>query len=293
MTQTVLILGASGRFGRHAAEAFAQSGWQVRRFDRAHDDLETATVGADVVLSAWNPPGYHLWAEDLLAQHTAVAKAAAREGTTVILPGNVYVYGPDAPSPWRADTPHMATNPLGLFRKRVEAAYRDNGATTIVLRCGDFIDTQKTGNWFETYISPGVPKGFIRYPGDPDVPHAWAFLPDAARAAVALAEISETLTGFNDVPFQGYTLSGRDLARAITRVTGREIGVKPLHWGMMRLVKPFMPMLAGVFEMRYLWSLPQRLDGARLSGLAPDFVPTPVEEALRQSLTHQQQTKAA
>ncbi|RMF40467.1 MAG: epimerase, partial [Alphaproteobacteria bacterium] len=29
MTQTALILGASGHFGRHAAEAFAQAGWTV------------------------------------------------------------------------------------------------------------------------------------------------------------------------------------------------------------------------------------------------------------------------
>lgn len=293
MTQTVLILGASGRFGRHSAQAFTQAGWRVRRFDRARDDLETAIARADVVVSAWNPPGYHLWTEDLLAQHAAVARIAAGAGATVILPGNVYVYGPEAPSPWRADTPHLATNPLGLFRKRLEATYRESGATTVVLRCGDFIDTEQTGNWFESYITPGVPKGFIRYPGDPDAPHAWAFLPDAARAAVALAEIRERLTGFNDVPFEGYTLSGRELARAITQVSSCEIRVKPVQWGMMRLVKPFMPMLAGVFEMRYLWSLPQRLDGTRMAELVPGFAPTPVEEALIQSLSLPNRAQAA
>lgn len=287
MTQTVLILGASGRFGRNAAHAFAAAGWTVRRFDRARDDIETAITGADVVLDAWNPPGYHLWTDELLAAHVAVARAAAREGATVILPGNVYVYGPEAPSPWRADTPHLATNPLGLFRKRLEAAFRDSGARTIVLRCGDFIDTEKTGNWFESFITPGVAKGFIRYPGDPNVPHAWAYLPDAARAAVALAEVRGRFAGFTDMPFEGYTLSGRELAVAIGRATGREIAVKPFQWGMMRLVKPFLPVLAGVFEMRYLWSLPQRLDGADFAALETPFVPTPLDEALRTALTHQ------
>lgn len=293
MTQTVLILGASGRFGGHAARAFTDTGWQVRRFDRAHDDLETAIEGVDVVVSAWNPPGYHLWNDDLAAAHAAVARSAAKAGATVILPGNVYVYGPNAPSPWRPDTPHRATNPLGLFRKRIEAAYRDSGARTIVLRCGDFIDTEKTGNWFEGYITPGVPKGFIRYPGDADAPHAWAWLPDAARAAVALAEARTHLDRFSDVPFEGYTLSGNELAQVIARATGLTIAVKPFQWGMMRLVKPFMPMLAGVFEMRYLWSLPQRLDGARFAELVPDFVPTPVEAALRTALAHQGLSVAA
>ncbi len=48
-----------------------------------------------------------------------------------------------------------------------------------------------------------------------------------------------------------------------------------------------MPMLTGVFEMRYLWSLPQRLDGARLAELAPGFEPTPVEQALATALAYQ------
>ena len=36
MSDTALILGASGRFGSHAAEAFWNAGWRVRIFDRAN-----------------------------------------------------------------------------------------------------------------------------------------------------------------------------------------------------------------------------------------------------------------
>lgn len=290
MTQTVLILGASGRFGRHAANAFSTAGWRIRRFNRGTDDLKTAMSDTDVVVSAWNPPGYHLWNDDLLAAHLAVAKAASRAGATVILPGNVYVFGPDAPTPWCEDTPHLATNPLGRCRQRIEAAYRDSGARVIVLRCGDFIDTAKTGNWFESYISADVAKGFIRYPGVSDAPHSWAFLPDAARASLALSEMREHLAGFNDVPFEGYTLTGDDLAKAIAMAVGRPISVRPFRWGLMRLLTPFVPAVAGVFEMRYLWSLPHRLDGTRLAELVPDFRPTPVGEALKLSLAQRSST---
>lgn len=287
MTDTILILGGSGRFGRHATQAFKRAGWIVRQFDRNHDDLDAALAGADVVLNAWNPPGYHLWDEALIARHADVAEAARRAGATVILPGNVYVYGPDAPTPWRPETPHLATNPLAVIRKRIEAAYRDSGVQTIVLRCGDYIDGEDTGNWFESHIAKTAAKGFIRYPGNLDAPHAWAYLPDAARAAVALAERRGGLSRFEDVPFEGYTLSGRALADAISRVMRRPIAVKRFQWGVLRLVKPFMPVLSGVFEMRYLWSLPQRLDGARFVAIAPDFVPTPLDEALHMAL-HQQ-----
>lgn len=284
MSQTALILGGSGRFGRHATRAFSDAGWQVRQFDRQTDDLERAMIGADVVLMGWNPAGYHLWDKQLVPLHDRVARSARRAGSTVIVPGNVYVYGPDAPSPWRPDTPHLVQNPLGRLRREAEARYRHHGTRTIILRCGDFIDGVDSGNWFESHIVKPLPKGFIRYPGDPNAPHSWAWLPDAARAAVALAEIRDRLSDFEDVPFEGYTLSGNDLAAAISRSLGRPVAVRRFQWGLVRLLRPVMPMMAGLIEMRYLWSLPQRLDAARLADLLPDFKPTPPEAALRAAL---------
>jgi len=39
MTNTVLILGGSGKVGRHSAIAFERAGWTVRRFDRQQDKV--------------------------------------------------------------------------------------------------------------------------------------------------------------------------------------------------------------------------------------------------------------
>lgn len=285
--KTVLVLGGSGRFGRHATRAFADAGWQVRQFNRETDDLDRAMQGTDVTVMAWNPPGYHLWARELVGLHRKVAEAAARAGSRVIIPGNVYVFGPDAPSPWTADTPHMATNPLGVLRKEAEATYRKAGAKAIVLRCGDFIDTEKSMNWFEGFVAKRAHKGRIAYPGPLDVPHAWAYLPDAARAAVALAERHETLADWEDVPFEGFTLTGRELADALSRALGREVRAGRFRWLPLRFLRPFVPMIGGLFEMRYLWSLPQRLDGEKLAQLAPEFSPTPIAHALRRATAWQ------
>ncbi len=172
--------------------------------------------------------------------------------------------------------------------------YRDSGLPVILLRCGDFIDTQKTMNWFEAFITKplnkplnkGLNKGRIDYPGDLEVPHAWAYLPDAARAAVMLAERRESLAGFADIPFEGFTLSGRQMADDIGRATGKQVTASRYRWWQLRLVQPFMPVIGGLFEMRYLWSLPQQLDGAELAKLLPDFTPTPPREALRQALAY-------
>ena len=62
MTKTVLILGGSGKIGRHSAAAFRKAGWQVRQFDRVRDDMTRAAMGCDVIVNGLNPPNYHDWA---------------------------------------------------------------------------------------------------------------------------------------------------------------------------------------------------------------------------------------
>lgn len=285
--QTVLILGPNGKFGRHAAQAFEARGWSVRRFNRTTDELAIAADSADVIVMGWHPGAYNSWAAELLPMHRKVIAVAARTGATVIVPGNVYVFGADAPQGWTADTPKRATNPLGRMRIEMEQLYRDAGVRTILLRCGDFIDDRASGNWFDRFIAAQASRGSIAYPGTPDIPHAWAYLPDAARAAVLLAERRETLSVFEDVPFDGYTLTGRALAAAVGDALDRPVRLKSFAWLPLRLLRPVMPMLSGVFEMRYLWDLPHSLDGTKLAGLCPEFRPTPLPMALRSALEHQ------
>ena len=210
MSKTVLILGQTGRFGRHAAQAFAEAGWLIRGFDRNRDDLVIAAQGVDVIVNAWNPP-YPYWASQVPSLHAAVRRAAKAVDATVIVPGNVYVFGPQTPVPWSENSPHAATNPLGVIRKEMEAAYKADDVKTILLRAGDFLDTEPSGNWFDRMMIPGLPKGRLVYPGDPDIQHAWAYLPDLACAAVALAEMRGELPRFADIPFAGNLFKSRQV----------------------------------------------------------------------------------
>lgn len=283
MTQTVLILGASGRFGRNAATAFRQAGWTVVAFDRTRDDLQGAARRADVIVNAWNPP-YPDWARQVPGLHAQVIEAAKAAGATVIVPGNVYVFGAETPAPWGPDTPHRATNPLGRIRIEMEAAYRASGVRTIILRAGDFLDTEASGNWFDQIMIKPLARGRFTYPGNPDIAHAWAFLPDLTRAAVALAERRKALPQFCDVTFPGYTATGRDIAQALTQVTGRQVTLKQMSWLPLHLARPFWPMAGCLLEMRYLWNTPHRLDGAVFDALLPEFRQTPLIQAVAQAI---------
>ena len=285
MTGTVLILGSNGRFGRHAAEAFWNNAWTIRTFDRALDDLGEAARGADVIVNAWNPP-YTQWAREVPEMTTRVIEAAKASGATVILPGNVYVFGEGAGPVLGADTPHGAMNPLGRIRIEMEAAYRASCVQTIVLRAGDFIDTEPSGNWFDKVITDRADKGRFAYPGALDQDHAWAYLPDLAEAAARLAAIRDQLEAFVDVPFPGYTLTGRVLGDLTAEAMGRPLAIRPMGWVPIQLARPFWSMAKHLLEMRYLWSMPHRLDGARIDALLPHFRATDPVEALRRATRH-------
>jgi len=285
MTRTVLILGARGRFGRNASDAFAEAGWTVRHFDRNSGDLARAAWGADVIVNAWNP-AYTDWAQDVPELTRKVIEVAGKTGATVIIPGNVYVFGAATPEPWSERSRHAAGNLLGRIRVEMEAAYRAAGIRTIVLRAGDFIDTRPSGNWFDMIMTKPLAKGRFTYPGNPDIAHAWAYLPDMARATVALAEKREELPAFADIPFPGYTLTGNDLVRTLTRITGRDIRLRPFPYWQLQLARPFWRMAPRLLEMRYLWETPHRLDGTLFRKLLPEFRDTPLEVALASGIAH-------
>ncbi|MEO0989619.1 MAG: NAD-dependent epimerase/dehydratase family protein [Pseudomonadota bacterium] len=281
MAQTALILGASGRFGRHAAEAFEKAGWTVRRFRRG-GDLTRAAMGCDVIVNAWNPP-YPDWFREVPAYTPKVIEAARASGATVIVPGNVYVFGEGSPECLGPETPHAAQNPLGRVRVEMEAAYRRSGVQTIILRGGDFLDTNASGNWLDQMVKK-IDTGVLIYPGDTGASHAWAFLPDMARAAVALAEIRHQLEVFEDIPFPGYTLTATELVAAIGDVLDRPVRIRRFPWLLLRLIRPFWRMATGLLEMSYLWRMPHRLDGTRMAELLPDFRPAPLGEAIFETL---------
>ena len=259
------------------------AGWKVCRFERG-GDLSRAARGADVIVNAAHPGDYTRWAAEQPALTARVIQAVRVSGATLIQPANVYVFGQTAPERFAADTPHAATNPLGRLRIRMEQDLRDADIPVILLRAGDFLDTEASGNWFDKVMAPSLAKGVLTWPGDPEVPHAWAFLPDVARAALQLAEIRADLPRFADIPFGGHALSGRQMAALAAQVLGRPVRLRRMPWWPIRLLTPVWPLARHLLEMRYLWDKPHRLDDAALRAALPGFRPTDPATALARAL---------
>lgn len=279
MAGRVLVLGASGLFGTRAAEAFAAAGWQVNKFQRG-TDMAAAAMGMDVIVNGLNPPNYHAWAT-LISQITSQVIAAGKaSGATVIVPGNVYVFGNQA-GPWGPATPHRPISRKGAVRANMEAAYRASGLQVIILRGGDFIDPTSAKTAMGMVMLKNLAKGKIAALGDPAVIRAYAYLPDMARAAAVLAERRGDLPQFVDMPFAGVSQSMVDLQAGLQRHGTKPLKLGQFPWVIMRVAAPFWELARELLEMRYLYDTPHTLDPRPLAGVLPEFRATPLDTILK------------
>lgn len=309
---TVLILGANGRFGCAAAQAFDAAGWhvlaQVRRDAVAGmprgatlvrhaltdtDALVAAAAGAQAVVHAVNPI-YTRWEQEAMPALHAGLAVAERLRAHFLLPGNVYNFGAGMPAVLHEDTPQHPSTRKGEIRVAMEALIAERAAragfAASVVCGGDFFGAG-SGGWFDQVVVRSIRAGKLVYPGPLDVPHAWAWLPDMARAMVAVAR-QPSPRGFVRWHFEGHTLTGREFLAALEQAAG-SIGLRPAHgfrvggmpWGLLRAVGLLVPMWREFARMSYLWRVPHGLDGTRLRALAGTTrIDTPIVDALRESL---------
>jgi nucleoside-diphosphate-sugar epimerase len=281
MTQTALVLGASGGFGGQVALALQTAGWTVRRYTRG-TDMAAAAQGATLIVNGLNPPAYHNW-DMLIPEITASVLAAGKaSGATLLVPGNVYPYGIE-PGPWNAGTPHRPTSRKGRIRAEMEARYRaaaDRGQRTILLRGGDFLLPEAPQMVMNRIILGEVAKGKVTALGDPDALHAYAYLPDMARAAMALVGLGNRLPPYADIPFGGHAFTISDLSAQISRLSGRPMRIKRFPRWIFTLTSPVWELARELREMLYLFDHPHCLDPAALRDWLPDWQDTPLDQVI-------------
>lgn len=281
MTKTALVLGASGGFGGQVALALQGAGWQVNRYQRG-TDMVAAAKGADLIVNGLNPPAYHDW-DRLIPEITASVLAAGKaSGATLLVPGNVYPYGRE-PGPWNADTPHRPTSRKGRIRAEMEAEYRNaagRGQRTILLRGGDFLLPEAPQMLMNRVTLGDVKKGKIITLGDPDALHAYAYLPDMARAAVGLVALGDALPAYADIPFAGHAFTINDLAARVARLTGRPMQIVQFPLWFFTALSPVWELARELREMLYLNRHPHWLDPDPLRHWLPGFQDTPLDAVI-------------
>lgn len=302
MDERILILGAAGRLGRAAAETFRDAGWEVVGFVRPGaggrvpkgvkvvEAVERAAVteaarGADVILHALNTP-YHLWHRHALPHLYAAIDAAEATGATLVFIGNLYNFGAQMPELLDENTPMRPTSRKGRLRVEMEQRIQEaveRGMRAIIVRAGDFFGAGR-GSWFDLVVAKDLPRGVVTYPGPLDVVHAWTYLPDLAATLLRLARIRNRLSSLAVFGFPGHAVTGRQLADAIARATGRDVRVKRMRWWFVRSIGLVSAIGRELAEISYLWELPHRISGERLAAAIGEIPHTPLDAAVAAAL---------
>jgi nucleoside-diphosphate-sugar epimerase len=298
----IIVLGAAGRLGHAAAHGFRAAGWEVTGLIRpgtAHrapqginliqtNDravLVNEARGVDVVLHALNV-AYPEWHRHLLPLTYSAIDAAESAGATLMFPGNVYNFGAGMPDVLDESTPMKPTTRKGVLRVEAEERMREaseRGVRVVILRAGDFFGAGR-GSWFDLVVVKDISKGRVMFPGPPDVLHAWAYLPDFVDTLVKLAQIRSGLGTFEVFGFPGHAVTGREFVEAIGKAVPQTIQVKPVSWFMINTIGKLTAMGRELSELQYLWRVPHRIDGTRLTSVLSEVPHTPLEQAIRGAL---------
>jgi nucleoside-diphosphate-sugar epimerase len=293
-------------------QAYAQAGWRVlAQLRRAPAQplpagasavvlpladtvaLAAQAAGAQAVVYAVNPV-YTRWDQELLPSFHLGMDLAERLGARLLLPGNVYNFGQQMPALLRPGTPQRPTTTKGRQRQAMEAELAERAAAgrlrASIVRAGDFYGAG-SGNWFDQAIVKDLARGKLVYPGPLDVVHAWAYLPDLARAFVAVAGRPDA-PAFEDLHFAGHACTGAELLAGIEAAAGAR-GLHPaagwqrsgMPWGLIRAVGSVYPLWRELARMRYLWQVPHALDGAALAQATGPLRETPLAQALQAAVT--------
>jgi nucleoside-diphosphate-sugar epimerase len=309
----VLVLGATGGIGGEAARQLRDAGWEVRALKRGAtsqserrdgivwlrgdamnpQDVMAAANGCSVIVHAVNPPGYRRWSELVLPMLDNTIAAAIAEGATIVLPGTIYNYGPDA-FPLLAETSpqHPATR-KGAIRVEMERRLQlasGRGARVLIVRAGDFFGPQAGNSWFsQGLVKPGRPIRTISVPGDKGVGHQWSYLPDVARTMVELLARRDVLERFATFHMAAHwDADGAQMAQAIRRVVHKRTGITPriaaFPWALVALASPIVATFRELREMRTLWREPIRMDNKRLVQVLGHEPHTPLDDAVEATL---------
>lgn len=295
------IFGA-GQVGTKLAELLLARGHQVRLVRRgpagpARERLswlsgditdqrfaDEAARGATAVYHCANPTDYARWDGVIEPLARSIRTAAARAGARLVVLDCLYMYGKPETSPFDEDTPMRPCSHKGELRAMLAEELFD------AHRRGD---VEVTSGRASDYFGPGTPLSVVfneraltrlragkavELFGDPDMPHAYNFTPDVARALVELGTRPEAVGRVFHVP-AAWTGTTRELVARAGALLGVRGHVRTVPSWALTALGLVSPLVRAMGEMVYQWQLPYVIDDRRFRNTF-NVEATPIDDAL-------------
>jgi nucleoside-diphosphate-sugar epimerase len=295
-----VVFGA-GAIGGTIARQIAAAGETVRVVTRSGRDL--GVDGAEVVAAdVTDPaavravaegarvayfacqPAYTNWPKGFPPLAEGVLGGLAGTGVRLAVIDNLYLYGPTGGRSISEDLPHAATNRKGTARaklaERFMAAHRAGDVPVVIARGSDYfgphgIDTAAGDRMFP----PLMAGKSVQVLGDADLPHAYTYVPDFARAVIELGRRDEALGEAWHVPTAPAVSQRGFVALAASAAGLPAPKLSRLSKPMLMLAGLFVPPAREMIEMAYEFEEPFIVDCSKIER-AFGLTPTPLEESV-------------
>lgn len=285
MHQRAAVFGATGATGREIARELLQRGVSVRAVSRNMDKLErdfgntdaklhvadlvdreaaiAAARGCDLIFHCVGLPlqSYHLHPQ--LARNTAAAMR--HNSARGVLVTSFWSYGPVGSTSVSEDQPPVTGCHKCLVRRELEEVFLEAGGAAAVLP--DFFGPGAEASPLNDALAAAAEGKAALWPGDPDAPRDFIYVPDTGRLLCELAWRPEAFGERWNVPGSGAEPPRRviDLAAPSGKATIRRGRRWMIYLGgiLNRELREF----ADVFP---LYDQPYGLDGSRFESLLAD-----------------------
>jgi nucleoside-diphosphate-sugar epimerase len=226
--------------------------------------LTELTTGATALYNCANPP-YHRWPVDWPPLAAALLSSAERTGAVLATTSNVYGYGP-CPMPMTEGTPLAATSVKGRVRvamwQQALAAHDAGRARVTEIRGSDYLGATDQSMIYSQVLPAALAGRTARVLGDPDAPHTWTFVQDAARLLVTVAQDERGWGRAWHVPSHD-PISTRVLVADLCRTAGvGTVAVRRIPGWVLRTGGVFSPLLRQLPELSYQTAGPFVMDSS-------------------------------
>ena len=310
---TVSVLGAKGGIGAAITAELAARGHAVRAVSRRGDtepatgvervaadlavldDALRATAGSEVVVMAAQVP-YARWAAELPALVECALAGAAAAGARLVMCDNLYAHGAPG-TPISEATPERPGTRKGTLRaalgQRLLRAHHEGRLGVTLGRFSDYYGPGGTNSAvYALGIDPALAGKPLRALIDADQPHAFHYLPDAARGFAELVERPEA-DGRAWILPAAEPVTQRELLALVADAAGVPAKVRTLPPWMLRVGGLRDPNVRELRELVEQWDRPYTIDASAFTEAFGPFEPTPHPDAVARTVAAFRETGSA
>jgi nucleoside-diphosphate-sugar epimerase len=203
---------------------------------------------------------------------------------------NLYAYGPGG-SPMAEGCAQQATDRKGRTRAAMAdsllAAHRAGQLEVVIGRASDYFGPHAENSGITALaIEPVTGAGKLRWMGSLDAPHSCAYLPDIARAYVALGTASGVSGRIWHLPHPP-AATGREFLALVNAALPEPRAISVIGTRMLALAAPVHRISRESLAIAYQWTEPFVVDDSAFRARFPDFEVTPLERAVADTVAHE------